>query len=93
MSDKAPSAFDLARKAGETAPLQAKEKKTNRPMGRPARPPEERTRRKNMNLPAAYFDRFEALKASGALPLHVTLAAFVTEAFNEHLTKLEAQSK
>lgn len=68
--------FDAARNAGKAAPLQTSaETKTTGA-----------TRRKNLNLPVEFFDRFDAMKANGKTTLD--FSAFIMEAIRE---KFEAQ--
>lgn len=66
--------FDRAKQASQAAPL-----KTTAATGA--------TRRKNLNVPAEFFDRFEALKASGKTTLD--FSAFILEATREKFEAAE----
>lgn len=68
--------FDAARNAGKAAPLQTTA--DGRTSGL--------TRRKNLNLPVEFFDRFDALKSNGKTTLD--FSAFIMEAIRE---KFESQ--
>lgn len=68
--------FDAARDASKSAPLQT----TGEVKATGA------TRRKNLNLPVEFFDRFDAMKANGKTTLD--FSAFIMEAIRE---KFDAQ--
>lgn len=69
--------FDAARTAGKSAPLQTAEE---------GKALTGATRRKNLNLPVEFFDRFDKMKANGKTTLD--FSAFIMEAIRE---KFEAQ--
>lgn len=68
--------FDAARSAGKGAPLQTNEGKASGA-----------TRRKNLNVPVEFFDRFDAMKASGKTTLD--FSAFILEAMREKFESME----